>query len=117
MKIQVTPYQHFKGGNYLVYGDIHPLPDGLLIEEFSFIAKEAENATDVDVIVTKEGIFYMPFSDEAMTLYCSEETGQWWLRPSEEFHGDKIHGDGIQVKRFTLRQAEESQSITLQSSE
>ena len=117
MKINVTPYQHFKGGNYLVYGDIYPLPEGFFKEEFSFTAKETENATDVDVVVTNDGIFYMPFSDEVMTLYFSEETGQWWLRPTDEFHGDKIYGDGIKVKRFTLRQAEESQSITLQPSE
>lgn len=106
MELTVTPYQHFKGGHYLVYGDIKPLDKGFHAANFTFLAKESEHATNVEVIVTREGIFCAPFSNETMTLYFSEATGEWWLRPSEEFHGDKIQEDGAKIKRF-LPRAEE----------
>ena len=117
MKLKATPYQHFKGGHYLVYGDIQPLPSGLHTSKYSFIAKESEQTNEVEVIVTKNGIFYSPFSDETMTLYFSEKTGEWWLRPSEEFHGDKIHEDGTKVQRFSQRKNEEPATIVLSLTE
>lgn len=117
MKLTVTPYQHFKGGHYLVYGDIKPLDKGLYTAIFTFVAKESEHATEVEVIVTKDGIFYAPFSHDTMTLYFSEQTGEWWLRPSEEFHGDKMQEDGTNVKRFSRRIAEEPCTILVRLQE
>lgn len=103
MKLTTKQYQHFKGGKYKVYGVIEPLPLGMFGDGFRFVAKEAENCNEVDVFVFGESIYFGPFTNESMVLYCSEKTGEWWLREAGDFHGYKIHEDGRSETRFTLQ--------------
>lgn len=102
MKIITRQYRHFKGGYYQVYGEILPLPAQLQTTVFRFMAKNADNQSDVAIIVTDKGMFYETAGNSSMVLYKSEETDIWWIRPFYEFHGDKTHTNGDTQKRFEL---------------